>query len=108
MRLDRVNLRILEPADPPELLALNASRIIRITFDFLLPTSHASDRKSLARLASLGDSPMRVDCFAIDDGLTVAAVIVEITQAFALDFSGFDESRQKVAARPNLGAQAVL
>ena len=100
--------RILELANPPELLTLDTPRVVRITLDLLLPTRHARDRQPLAWLARLGDAPVRVDGLPINHCLAVAPVVVKIAQSLARQLSRPHKPRQEVSSRPNFGAQPVL
>jgi hypothetical protein len=74
----KMDLRILELANPSEFLALNAPRVIRITLDLLLAASNTRYCESLSWLSRLCNSPVRVDSLAINVGLAMRAIVIEV------------------------------
>lgn len=102
------HLRILEFADPPKLLALDASWKVRIALDLLFPAGHASNGEPLSWLSSLGDSPMGVDSLAVNDSLAMGSIVVEIAKAFTRNFRRTYESWEEMRSGPNLRAQTIL
>lgn len=105
---DQVNSRILELADPSKFVALDTSRIVRVTFDLLLAAGNASNSKPLPRLARLRNTPVSVDRLAINDSLAVRPIVVEVADALARDFSLADKSRKEMSAGPNFRSKRVL
>lgn len=102
------DLRILELAGPPKLLALNAARIIGVALDLLLTASHASDSQSLPRLSSLGHTPVSIDGLSINDTLTMAPIVVEVAESLPWNLCCPQKSRKKMRSGPDLGADSIL
>jgi hypothetical protein len=99
---------ILKLADPAKLLALEAARVVWIALDLLLSASHASNGESLSGLPGLGNSPVRIYCFAIDYCFAVASIVVKIAHALARYLSSSNKSRQEMGSCPDLGSQTIL
>jgi hypothetical protein len=76
-------VRILELAHAPKLLALNTTRIIRVTFDLLLPAGDARYGKSLSWFSGFGDTPMRIYHLSIYDRLAVGSIVIEIAHSLS-------------------------
>lgn len=103
-----LHLRILKLAHTAKLLALNASGEVGITLDLLLSARNTGDRQSLSWLPRLGDTPMRIDHFSVNDRLTVTTIIVEVAEPFAWYLRLPNKARQELSTGPNLGSQAIL
>ena len=101
--MDTGHLRILELAESAKLLALHAFRIVGITLDLLLPASQACDGETFPRLARLSDAPMCRNLLAVDDGLAVGSVVVEVAPPFARHESLTQKTWQEVRASPDAG-----
>ena len=93
--------RVLEPTLAAELLALDASRKVRVALDLLLAAGQAGHGEALPRLAGLGHAPVWIHRFAVDHGLAVGAVVVEVARALAGHEALADEARQEVRAGPD-------
>lgn len=70
------NLRCCEPAFPTKLLALDTLWLRGIALYLLLSASSACNCKTLAWLAGLCDTPLRIDLLAIDNLFTGRTVLV--------------------------------
>lgn len=97
------NLRILKLANPSKLFTLHTPRVIRITLDLLLPTSHTGDGEPLAWLTRLGDPPVGIHGLAVNDRLAVAPVVVKVAHALTRKLGRPHEPREEVGPRPDLG-----
>lgn len=102
------HVRILELTNAPELLALDAAWIVRVTFDLLLPAGNTGYREPLPGLASLGHPPMSIDSLSVDYSLAVAPVIVKVAHPFPWNFGGAHKPRQEMCSSPDLGTEPIL
>lgn len=100
-------LRIFELADTTKLVALQTSGIIRVALDLLFAASYASNGQTLSRLSSLGNSPVCINRFTINDALAVGAIVVKVAE-LSLDLGGADESGKEMGTCPDLGAQSLF
>lgn len=82
-----VYLRILELANPPELLALDAAWVVGIALDLLFSTSDASNCQPLSWFPCLRHTPMRIHNFAVDDCFAMRSIVVKVAHSFAWYFS---------------------
>lgn len=81
------DLRVLEPALSPRLLALVALRTVRLTFDLLFAASQACLCESLSWLSGLCDAPVGIDGLSIDDlGLMRSISVDEAKLAVDVSF----------------------
>jgi hypothetical protein len=97
----RRDRRVLESALPSSLLALQTLRIIRVALDLLLATRETGDSQSLAWFPRLRHAPVRIDRFAVNDGLAMRTVVVEVARPFGRHILFADKTRQEVGARPD-------
>jgi hypothetical protein len=105
---ENLDLRVLELADASKLVTLDASRVVGIALDLLLPTGDAGDCQPLPGLPGLGDAPVRVDGLSVDDAFAVAAVVVEVAEPFTRYVGRSHKSGQEVGSCPDLWTEPVL
>lgn len=79
---EELYLRCCKSAFSAELFALNALWLGRVTLDLLLSAGCTRNCKSLSRLARLGDTPLRIDGFSINNLLTRRPIFIHPARAF--------------------------
>lgn len=99
---------VLEFAGTVELLALRASGEIRVTLDLLLAACQTGNSKSLARFASLCDTPMWVHRISIDDGFAMAVIVIKVAQAFSRHVCRSDKLGKELISSPDSRSHAFF